>query len=649
MYYFKPLFFRLSIITLRVLIILFICTQYSFGQWYQPDKLPKKTRKLLNEAQQEISNYNYEKAIELLDKGIKKNPKFLDGYLLLAGIYSQQKKYDLSLPYYEKGVAMDTVYSRKFMLVYSIALAGKGQFQKAADVINVFLQQENLSEVTRKAALQKKASYDFGVAFENKNPNNHYSYSPKNLGDSVNSRFSEYFPVMTVDQSMLIYTRKGEALNEDFFSSTYNGAQWTTSSPLAGNLNTRYNEGAQTISQDGKTLFFTGCDKKEGYGSCDIYISYLNEQEWSKPANLGASVNTEHWESQPSLSPDQQTLYFSSSRGEGYGGTDLYYSQLLPNGTWSKPVNMGPDFNTPGNESSPFIHADNETFYFASNGLPGYGETDLFICRRQKDGKWGKPENLGYPINTIDDEGTLFISADGKTGFFASDGMDSRGGLDLFTFDLPEYARPLKTLWIKGKVFDKRTHRGVPSMVELKDLERNKTICKIQTNEDGSYLIPMPVGKTYAFNVNRSGYLFFSENFSMKDKFIDSGYVVDIPLIPIELNATITLKNIFFETGKSELQPVSYYELDKLIKLLNENPTLKIEIIGHTDNVGKATDNMTLSVQRASAVVAYLVTYGIDRKRLNQKGMGSTQPIAENDNEEGRAQNRRTEVKILSL
>ncbi len=636
-------------ISTLIFIYIFSIVQLSFGQWYKPEELPKKTQELFREALNEINYSNYEKAFQLLDECLKKNPRFLDGYLIKAGIYSEQKNYPASVELYEKAVYEDTVYAQGFMMVYSIALAGNGEFQKALDAINRYLQLTNLSERTRKSAWQKKVSYEFAINLEMQKTNIGYKFTPINMGDKINSKYSEYFPMMTIDRSTIIFTRKGEKRNEDFYSSTRIGDDWKIAMPLEGNLNTPNNEGAQTISQDGKTLLFTACEMEDGYGSCDLFVSYLKNNQWSERMNLGSTVNSEHWESQPSLSPDQQVLYFTSSKPNGYGGSDLYYCTLLPNGKWSEPVNMGPDFNTPGEENSPFIHADNQTFYFASSGLPGYGGTDLFISRKQPDGKWGKPENLGYPINTIDDEGTLFVSADGKTGFFASDGMDSRGGLDLFTFELPDYAQPVKTLWITGKVFDKRTLNGVPSMVELKDLERNETICKIQTKVDGTYLIPMPVGKTYAFNVNRKGYLFFSETFSMKDKLVDSGYVVDIALTPIEINASITLKNIFFETGKSELQAASFYEMNKLIQLLIDNPTLKIEIIGHTDNVGKASDNMTLSVHRASAVVNYLVARGIDRKRLNQKGMGSTQPIAENDHEEGRAKNRRTELKVLSI
>jgi len=638
----------LRISTLIVFYIISIF-QYSYGQWYKPEELPKKIQLLYQEAVNEINYSNYDKAFELLDECIKKHPRFLDGYFIKAGIYSEQKNYPASVALYEKAVYEDTIYAQGYMMVYSIALAGNGQFEKALDAINRYLQITNLNERTRKSARQKKASYEFALNYEKQNTNKGYKFSPINMGDRINSKYSEYFPMMTIDRSTIIFTRKGEKRNEDFYTSSRSGEEWKISTPLEGNLNTPNNEGAQTISQDGKTLYFTACEMEDGYGSCDLFVSYLKNNQWSERVNLGSSVNSAHWESQPSLSPDQQVLYFSSTKPNGFGGSDLYYSTLLPNGKWSEPVNMGPDFNTPGEEHSPFIHADNHTFYFASSGLPGYGGADLFISRKQPDGKWGKPENLGFPINTIDDEGTLFVSADGKTGIFASDGMDSRGGLDLYTFELPSYAQPIKTLWITGKVFDRRTLNGVPSMVELKDLDRNETICRIQTKTDGTYLIPMPLGKTYAFNVNRKGYLFFSETFSMKDQLVDSGYIVDIALTPIEINASITLKNIFFETGKSELQTASFYELNKLIQLLIDNPTLKIEIIGHTDNVGKASDNMTLSVHRASAVVNYLVARGIDRKRLNQKGMGSTQPIAENNNEEGRGKNRRTELKVLSI
>jgi len=359
-------------------------------------------------------------------------------------------------------------------------------------------------------------------------------------------------------------------------------------------------------------------------------------------------VNTESWESSPSLSPDKRDLYFASNRGGGYGGSDIYVTHRLPNGRWSEPENMGPDINTVGDERSPYIHADNQTLYFTSTGHLGYGGDDLFMSKKGPNGTWGKPVNLGYPINTIENEGSLIVSADGKTAFYASDRNDSKGLLDLYTFELPPSVRPARTLWVKGKVFDKKTSKGLPSAVELTDLSTQEVLSKVQTDETGNYLITIPVGKDYAFNVNRRGYLFFSENFDLSQKAPDSTYKVDIPLQPIEPNATIVLKNIFFDTKKYDLKTESTSELDKIVVLMRDNPTLTIQINGHTDNVGKADDNMTLSNNRAQSVIKYLASKGVEPSRLSFKGYGATQPVADNATEDGRARNRRTELKVVN-
>ena len=318
------------------------------------------------------------------------------------------------------------------------------------------------------------------------------------------------------------------------------------------------------------------------------------------------------------------------------------------NGQWSEPENLGPDINTIGDESCPFIHADNQTLYFTSNGHQGYGGDDLFVVRKGEQGKWGIPKNLGYPINTIENEGSMVITADGSTAYYASDRSDTRGGLDLYTFTMRNDIQPIKTLWVKGKVFDKKTGKGLPSAVELTDLTTKETISKVQTDETGNYLITLPVGKDYAFNVNRRGYLFFSDNFPLSQKLPDSTYNIDIPLQPLEANATVILKNIFFDVNKYELKTESQVELDNVVKLMKENPTLKIQINGHTDNAGKPADNITLSNNRAKAVVDYITSKAIDAKRLFYQGFGDKVPLADNKTEAGRAKNRRTELKVVS-
>ncbi|MEI9942807.1 MAG: OmpA family protein [Chitinophagaceae bacterium] len=320
---------------------------------------------------------------------------------------------------------------------------------------------------------------------------------------------------------------------------------------------------------------------------------------------------------------------------------------MQPNGKWGDPENLGPEINTSGNEQCPFIHADNQTLYFTSDYWPGYGDEDLFYIKKGPNNAWSKPMNLGYPINTIDREGTLFITTDGKTAYYASDRSDSKGGLDIYSFELRQDLRPNRTLWVTGQVSDKKTTKGLPSTVELIDLTTKQSISKVQTDELGYYLITLPVGRDYVFNVNRKGYLFYSDNYFLSKVTPDSTYNKDIPLQPIEVNASIVLNNIFFDVNKFELKTESQVELDKVVQLLKDNPTVKIQIGGHTDNTGKPTDNVTLSNNRSKTVVSYLINNGIPAARLSYKGFGATQPIADNATEQGKAKNRRTELKVI--
>ncbi len=619
-----------------------------YTQSYNPANVNKKALKLNDDAMQQASDGNFKEAIRLLENAVKIDSRYLDGWLSIAGMYSDLKNYDEAIRNYEKGRAIDSEYFKDYNLSYSISLAGKGAFDKALKAVNEFLSIPNLSESSLKFATYRKRCYQFAIDYAQNNPVTAYKFEPKNLGDSVNSPVSEYFPALTIDGKRLIFTRRVRGLNEDFYESDRKDTSWTLARPLEGNINTNYNEGAQSISQDGQWLIFTGCNFPEGFGNCDLYISYNTPEGWSVPENMGSKINTEAWESAPSLSPDKRDLYFASNRPGGYGGSDIYVSHRLPNGRWSEPENLGPEINTVGDERSPFIHADNQTLYFTSNGHLGYGGDDLFMSRKGAKGKWGTAKNLGYPINTIENEGSLFITADGTTAYYASDRSDTRGNLDIYTFEIRSDVRPIRTLWVKGKVFDKKTKNGLPSAVELTDLTTREIASKVQTDETGNYLITLPVGHDYAFNVNRKGYLFFSGNFPLSEKTPDSTYNIDIPLQPLEANATIVLRNIFFDINKYELRPESQVELDNVVKLLKDNPTLKIQINGHTDNVGKPADNLSLSDNRAKAVVQYITSKGIDAGRLSSQGFGATQPVADNTTEEGRAQNRRTELKVVS-
>jgi outer membrane protein OmpA-like peptidoglycan-associated protein len=627
--------------------ILLLASPAAWSQ-YRPEKVNKKATQLYSKALEQAQGDDFKGGIETLQQAVRIDPGFEEAFLSLAGMYGELKNYQGAIDNYEKAKAIDSNFFLDYNLPYSINLAGKGEFEKALGAAAAFLTVPNLNETSRKAGQYRSACYQFALDYAAAHTPTGYKFEPQNLGDSINSDVSEYYPTITIDGNKLIYTRRVHNFNEDFYESDRVNGSWGKSKSLSGNINTNQNEGAQNISQDGQWLIFTGCNFPDGLGSCDLYISYLTSEGWSVPENLGDSINTEFWESAPSLSPDKKDLYFASRREDGYGGSDIYVSHRLLTGHWGAPQNLGPAINTVGDEGTPFIHADNQTLYFTSSGHPGYGGDDLFVSRKGPKGVWGKPENLGYPINTIENEGSLVVAADGKTAYYASDRADSRGGLDLYTFTLREDIRPAQTLWVKGRVFDQSTHKGLPSSVELTDLSTKEMMSKLQTDETGNYLITLPKGKDYAFNVNRKGYLFFSENFPLSHQQGDTAYNIDIPLQPIEANAAVVLKNIFFDPSQYEIKPESQVELEEVVQLLKDNPTLKIQINGHTDNSGNASVNKVLSENRAGAVTSYLVTKGIAANRLSSKGWGDTQPIAGNTTPEGRAQNRRTELKVIS-
>lgn len=628
--------------------ICFSCTCNLFAQSYDPARVDKKAFTFYNQAMEKAQGGQLEEAADLLQKAIQTDNTYLDAYLSLAGVYGQQKNYKASTEFYEKAFARDPGYTIEYKLPYSINLAGLGEFEKALQAINDLLEKNPPRNSTSlKAAEYRKRCYEFAVEYARKNANKDYVFAPRNMGDAINTSESEYFPSLTIDSSEFIFTRRLNGANEDFFISKKENNNWSIAKPLDGNVNTPQNEAAQNISQDGQWLVFTGCYRPDGFGSCDIYISYKDQNGWSEPINLGGWINSDQWESQPCLSPDKRDLYFASRRHGGFGGSDIYVSHLQPNGKWSEPENMGEGVNTSGDEQSPFMHADNQTLYFTSNYWQGYGDDDIFYIRKGPGGTWSKPINLGYPINTINREGTLFIGADGKTAYYASDRSDSKGGMDIYSFELREDVRPYKTLWVKGKVFDKKTSAGLPSAVELIDINGKQTISKVQTDEQGNYMITLPLGKDYAFNVNRKGYLFYSENISLSKDPADSVFQKDIALQPIEANAAVVLNNIFFDVNKWDIKTESQVELEKVVQLMNENPTVKIQITGHTDNVGKPSENLALSNNRAKAVVAYLINKGVHPQRLSSKGFGETQPVADNKTEEGRARNRRTEMKVV--
>jgi outer membrane protein OmpA-like peptidoglycan-associated protein len=638
---------RKSIILLIHLLALGLCSR---GQWYQPEKVNKKARFIYSNAITELQLGSWKTGCDLLLQAIKLEPRYVEAWLSLMSAYGEQKKYDSATLAFETAWKLDSVFSEEMLLPYSINLAGMGRFAEALEAVTRYAKPLKPDSRAAKAAAYRAKTYRFALDWQQANAQQGYEFKPINLGDSINSNRSEYYPSLTINDSLLIFTRAMGGIREDFFSSRLlpNGS-YEAAKPVKGALNEEPSKGGLQITADGDMLFFAGNFQQSGYGDFDIYICTATPDGWSSPYNPGKAINTEYWESSPCISPDKRMLIFSSNRPGGYGGKDLYVSYRRPDGRWSLAENLGPTINTPADELAPYFHADNQTLYFTSGGHPGYGGSDLYLSRRKSNGEWEKPFNLGYPINTIDDDGSLIVAADGKTAYFASFRSDSKGGLDLYRFELPAYAQAKQTQWVQGRVYDAATRKGLPSAIELKNINDTGWVQRVVTDETGQYLITLPVGESYSLTVSRKGYLYYSDFFSVTLLDKDSSLQKDIPLQPIEVNAGIELKNIQFETNSYTLQKNSYAELDKLVQLLEENPAIKIEIGGHTDNTGNAADNLKLSQNRAKAVVEYLRQKGISQQRMTYKGYGDTKPIAPNDTEMGRAKNRRTEVKIISF
>jgi outer membrane protein OmpA-like peptidoglycan-associated protein len=469
-----------------------------------------------------------------------------------------------------------------------------------------------------------------------------------NLGNKINSGLEEYSPAFTIDEKTIYIThRDPKYQNEDIYYAYKENGEWTQAKPIGSPINTADNEGAFSVSADGRYIFFTSCKRPGGVGQCDLWLTIDKNGRWTDPVNLGPVINSRNWESQPSLASNGKDLYFTSDRSGGFGGTDLYHSSFSDTG-WSKPRNLGPTINTSRDEQFPFIHPDGNTLYFSSEGHPGMGKSDLFITRKLPGNKWANPENLGFPINSAGNDWNLVVSRDGKTAYYSSDKLkEGFGGMDIYSFQLPENLQAKQVNYASGVVKDFNTKVPLGAVVLLTPLDGSTPTRTIAPERTGSFMVALVANTRYALTIEKRGYLFHSEYFDMPNSTADKPFELEIFLKTIEVGNSIVLKNVFFDTDKFDLKVESNTELDKLAELLNSNSTLKIQIGGHTDNQGSESHNITLSKNRANAVFNYLISKGITGSRMTFKGFGASQPIASNETKEGRALNRRTEFKIV--
>ena len=594
----------------------------------------------------------YEEAIDLLNQAIAKDDNFSEAYLRLGLTYFSMKQYQKAIQQYEKGLSLTTDLNKQKAFWYEMGepYLLDGNYSKAMKVLSAFINNETASKQKIDRATRLFRSAEFAL----NNKTNESSYNLHPLSDTVNEYVLQYFPVLTADQNQLIFTRRvsNDANGDEnlVISAKDENGRWLMPQSISKNINTRLNEGTCSISADGRKLILTCCTGRDGIGSCDLYESKKMGDDWSVPQNLGRNVNSSSWESQPSLSADGRTLYFVSDRRSGLGQRDIWVSTQNENGEWTKAVNAGTVINSPYDEISPFIHANNKTLFFATNGRPGFGGYDIFFSEKDSS-SWSAPKNLGSPINDNEEQYSLFITADGRKGYYSHEETLESGKSRSKIFEVlipPQNQIRFRSNYVKGIIRDKLTKSPLEARIELINIKNNEVASLVESDSvSGEYLMVLTQGDEYALYVNKQGYLFKSLNFNYSEVTDFEPIIINMDLEKITAGSVAILNNIFFDVDKFELKEKSSQELQKIIKLLRDNPGIRVEISGHTDNSGSPEHNRQLSEKRAQSVFTFITQNGIDKARLLPKGHGPDQPIASNETEAGRQQNRRIEFRII--
>ncbi|MBN4081784.1 PD40 domain-containing protein [bacterium AH-315-C07] len=474
----------------------------------------------------------------------------------------------------------------------------------------------------------------------------------ENLGPTINSKYPDYVPLISTDESMLIFTSRREGASngkiyqvdgfpfEDVYVSTRIDTTWTKPVNIGSPINTDKHDATVGLSADGQKLMI--------YRDGDIYVCDLEGDKWTEPYPIADDVNTSAWEPSASLSADGYIFYFSSDRKGGHGGRDIWRVKRLPTGEWSKAQNCGSVINTPLNEDSPFIHPDGKTLFFSSNGHYSMGGFDIYKSKMDESGQWGPPENLGYPVNTSDDDIYFVLSGDGIHGYYSSIRPDGYGEKDLYMITFPGEKYPITVM--RGVVAD-IDGNPMGGKIVVTDNETGEIVGIFKANSvTGKYIVILPPGRNYNFRVEgNDGYVFYTKNVDIPEQ---SEFTIIEQTINIEekrIGAQIALRNVFFDSDKTVLRPESKVELDMVAQFVQANPNLTFEILGHTDNTADAQHNQILSEKRALSVVEYLMEIGVSMNRITAKGYGEDQPVATNETEEGKQENRRVELRIAGI
>lgn len=610
----------------------------------------KKAIKLYETADSQIKNRQFDEGLINLEKAMSMDKEFTEARYLYAKTYSflnfNKDSDDMVKKQFEiisEQKPNDPNYIDVYYRLMNYELHDKN-FEKAQTYLDKVKGFPGLNNEYGQSLEDNQRLITSAIAAEK----NGIKIELEQLPREVNMGPIQYRPVLTADESLMVFTAK-VGNQEDVFMSKKVDGSWTEAVDFVEGLNTKYNEGFVTISADGNVMVYASTEPG-GFGKSDLYVAYKQGGKWTQPKNMGRGINSNGYDSEPTLTADGQAMYYATARDGGMGQKDIWYSERDKEGDWKEAVNLGASVNTPGNEVTPFIHADKKYLYFASDGRDGLGGYDIYYAARTSALYFEDAVNIGYPLNTEKDEGSMFIMPDYSKAFMDVYNYQGRYSTCLiYEFKFPENLKAQHSCtYAKGVVYDKVTNDPLEAQVLLIDLETGETVQEVvSSSESGEFLIVLNEDKRYAFQIKKIGYMFYSESFDFSLKH-QAAFDISAGLVPINgKDQNIVLENIYFEARKYDLLDQSKVELDELVRLLNENPDLKIVVEGHTDNVGGDAYNLELSKKRANSVVVYLKNNGVKESQVSSKGYGSKRPRTTNDIEEGKAQNRRIEIKIL--